>query len=123
MIVQINDENVLISDISKEQLDDTEVWTIDGKECSRSEMIKYFKVHYTCAVDDGIMYHEGKEFLKKFYGYEEKYFKNFPIIYRLSEEECRTDFGKGVTPFMTEEMFHNGDVDDFLPMNVSVKDI
>jgi hypothetical protein len=39
MIVKINDENVLVSDISKKQLDDTTVWTIDGLECSRDEMI------------------------------------------------------------------------------------
>lgn len=123
MIVVINDEDVLISDISKQQLDDTEVWTIDDLECSRSEMIEYFKEHYTKIVEDEETYQKGKEFIKKFYDYEEKDFKEHPTMYRVVEENCSTDFGKDVTPFMTEEMFHNGDVDDFLPMNVSVKDI
>lgn len=123
MIVVINDENVLISDISKKQLDDTEVWTIDGLECSRSEMIEYFKEHYTKIVEDEETYQKGKEFLKKFYDYEEKDFKEHPTMYRVVEENTSIDFGKDVIPFMLEEMFHNGDVDDFLSTEVSVDDI
>lgn len=123
MIVVINDENVLISDISKAQLDDTEVWTIDDLECSRVEMIEYFKEHYTKVVEDEETYQKGKEFLKKFYDYEEQDFKEHPTMYRVVEENCSTDFGKDVIPFMLEEMFYNGDVDEFLPMNVFVKDI
>lgn len=123
MIVVINDENVLISDISKKQLDDTEVWTIDGFECSREEMIKYFKEHYTKVVEDEETYQKGKEFIKKFYDFEEQDFKDHPTMYRVVEENCSTDFGKDVIPFMLEEMFYNGDVDEFLPMNVFVKDI
>lgn len=123
MIVVINDENVLISDLSKQQLDDTEVWTIDGLECSRDEMIEYFKEHYTKIVEDEETYQKGKEFIKKFYDYEEQDFKEHPTMYRVVEENCSTDFGKDVIPFMLEEMFYNGDVDEFLPMNVFVKDI
>lgn len=121
MIVKINDEDVLISDISKKQLDDTTVWTIDGLECSRDEMIEYFKEHYTKVVEDEETYQKGKEFLKKFYDFTDVDFANYPRIYEVNEEACCTDFE--CTPFMTEKMFHNGDVDDFLPMNVSVKDI
>lgn len=124
MIVDINGENVLISDISKKQLDDTEVRTIDDLECSRDEMIEYFKEHYTKIVEDEETYRKGKEFIKKFYDFEEQDFKKYPTMYRvLDEENCCTDFGKDVIPFMLEEMFRNGDVDEFLPMNVSVKDI
>ena len=124
MIVQINGEDVLVSDISKKQLDDTTVWTIDDLECSRDEMIEYFKEHYTKVVEDEETYRKGKEFIKKFYDFEEQDFKEHPTMYRLLDEEnCCTDFGKGVIPFMLEEMFHNGDVDDFLPMNVSVEEI
>ena len=65
MIVQINGEDVLVSDISKKQLDDTTVWTIDDLECSRSEMIQYFKEHYTKIVEDEETYRKGKEFIKK----------------------------------------------------------
>lgn len=121
MIVEINGENVLISDISQEQLDDTTVWTIDGLECSRSEMIEYFKEHYTKLVKDDKTYEKGKEFLKKFYDYNEKDFENHSLMYEVDEEACCTDFG--CTPFMTWGMFYNGDVDDFLPMNVSVEEI
>lgn len=121
MIVVINDENVLISDLSKKQLDDTEVWTIDGFECSREEMIEYFKEKYTHIVDDEDLYKQGKEFLKKFYDYTEQDFNYHLRIYMVNEEECCTDFK--CTPFMTDAMFYNGDVDEFLPMNVFVKDI
>lgn len=124
MIRLINGEYVLISDITNEQLDDTTVWTIDDLECSRDEMIQYFKEHYTKIVEDEETYRKGKEFIKKFYDFEEQDFKDHPTMYRLLDEEnCCTDFGEDVIPFMLEEMFHNGDVDDFLPMNVSVKDI
>lgn len=71
MIVQINGEDVLVSDISKKQLDDTTVWTIDDLECSRDEMVEYFKVHYTKIVEDEETYRKGKEFIKKFYDFEE----------------------------------------------------
>ena len=121
MIVKINDENVLVSDISKKQLDDTTVRTIDDLECSRSEMIQYFKEHYTKVVEDEETYQKGKEFLKKFYDYTEQDFKGHPRIYMVNEEECCTDFK--CAPFMTLAMFYNGDVDDFLPMNVSVEEI
>lgn len=124
MIVEINGDDVLVSDISKKQLDDTTVWTIDDLECSRDEMIEYFKEHYTKIVEDEETYRKGKEFIKKFYDFEEQDFKDHPTMYRLLDEEnCCTDFGKDVIPFMLEEMFYNGDVDDFLPMNVSVDEI
>ena len=124
MIVQINGEDVLVSDISKKQLDDTTVWTIDGLECSRDEMIEYFKEHYTKILEDEETYRKGKEFIKKFYDFEEQDFKDHPTMYRvLDGENCCTDFGEDVIPFMLEKMFHNGDVDEFLPMNVSVDEI
>lgn len=124
MIVDINGDDVLVSDISKKQLDDTTVWTIDDLECSRDEMIEYFKEHYTKIVEDEETYRKGKEFIKKFYDFEEQDFKDHPTMYRLLDEEnCCTDFGKDAIPFMLEEMLHNGDVDDFLPMNVSVDEI
>lgn len=109
------------SDISNKPLDEDEdeFWIIDDLICSKEEMIEYFKENYTWKVEDEEEYKQAKKFLIEFYDYKEEDFKNHPCLYKVNKAVCSSDFGLGVIPFMTEKMFKNGDLNDFLGANIS----
>lgn len=112
---------VVTSDISGDEIDDDEIWLVDGDVCSKEEMLNYFFDEYVEEVTDEKEYQKGKEWiLKNFIGYTEEDFKTHPVILKIN-----VPWEHGPFQYALEDNF-NPIGDDFIPddfRNVDAEDL
>lgn len=73
-------EYIVTSDISGDEIDDDDIWEVDGDICSREEMLDIFYDQYVSKVTDEEEYQLAKEWLINTYSYKEDDFKDHPTI-------------------------------------------
>ena len=84
-------EYVVTSDISGNEIDDDDIWEVDGEICSEKEMLDIFYDYYVSEVTDEEEYQKGKEFLIKNFSYEEKDFEEHPTMLKIDVPYGKND--------------------------------
>ena len=74
---------VVISDLSGDEIDDDEIWEVDGEICSEKEMLDIFYDSYVSEVTDEEEYQKGKEWLIRELSYEEQDFEEHPTMLKI----------------------------------------
>lgn len=77
-------EYVVTSDISGDEIDEDEIWLVDGDVCSEEEMLNYFFNEYVEKVEDEKEYQKAKEWLIKYIDYKEEDFEEHPVILKIN---------------------------------------
>lgn len=82
---------VVISDISGDEINDDEIWEVDGEICSEKEMLDIFYDSYVSEVTDEEEYQKGKEWLIREVSYEEQDFEKHPTMLKIDVPYGRND--------------------------------
>ena len=114
---------VVISDISGDEIDDDDIWEVDGDICYREEMLDIFYDNYVSEVTDEEEYQKGKEWLIRECSYEEQDFEEHPIMLKIDvsygkNDDCqyalKDDFDPVGDDYLPDD-FRQVDVDDLEP--------
>lgn len=114
---------VVTSDLSGDEIDDDEIWEVDGDICSEEEMLNIFYDEYVSEIKDEEEYQKGKQWLIKNYSYEEKDFEEHPTMLKINvpyrNDDCQyaleDDFNPVVDDDYLPKDFKQVDVDDLEP--------
>lgn len=114
---------VVISDISGDEIDDDDIWEVDGEICSREEMLDIFYDQYVSEVTDEEEYQKGKQWLIENFSYEEKDFEEHPTMLKIDvpygknddyQYALEDDFDPVGDDYLPDD-FKQVDVDDLEP--------
>ena len=114
---------VVISDISGDEIDDDDIWEVDGEICSREEMLDIFYDQYVSEVTDEEEYQKGKQWLIENFSYEEKDFEEHPTMLKIDvsygknddyQYALEDDFDPVGVDYLPDD-FKQVDVDDLEP--------
>ena len=102
------------SDISDDEIDEDEIWKVDGQICSEEEMLGIFFDEYVSEVNNEDDYQKGKEWLIKVVGKKEEDFKNHPIMLKIDvpygTDECQyaltADFDPVNDEYLPKDFVH-----------------
>ena len=114
---------VVTSDLSGDEIDDDEIWEVDGEICSEKEMLDIFYDSYVSEVTDEEEYQKGKEWLIREFSYEEQDFEEHPTMLKIDvpygrKDDCQYALEKDFDPIGNDYLpddFRHLDVSDLEP--------
>lgn len=82
----------VFSDISGDEINEDEIWEVDGDICSEEEMLDIFYDSYVSEVEDEEEYQKGKQLLIGSHKYQEKDFDNHPNMLKVYNADDDYDY-------------------------------